>query len=131
MISLGSPSYLKRYITINIQKIQKGIIIMNNRQNNNQNQNRRRNSPAQNGRRPQKPVSALAPVRTASRGAAIRAQRRTHDDAQRVISQYLDAPEVTTDDRPRRANVIDDSPRLKVIGLGGQDSGGSKNMILV
>jgi ribonuclease J len=27
--------------------------------------------------------------------------------------------------------VIDDSPRLKIIGLGGMDGGGSKNMILV
>jgi ribonuclease J len=33
--------------------------------------------------------------------------------------------------KPQRANVIDDSPRLKIIGLGGMDGGGSKNMILV
>jgi ribonuclease J len=31
----------------------------------------------------------------------------------------------------RRANQIDDSPRLKIIGLGGMDGGGSKNMMLV
>jgi ribonuclease J len=31
----------------------------------------------------------------------------------------------------RRANQIDDSPRLKIIGLGGMDGGGSKNMILI
>ncbi len=30
-----------------------------------------------------------------------------------------------------RANVIDDNPRLKVIGLGGMDGAGSKNMIVV
>jgi len=75
--------------------------------------------------------SAITPARTVSRGAAIRAQRRTHDDAQRVINQYLDAPEVAVDDRPRRANAIDDRPRLKIIGLGGMDGGGSKNMMLV
>jgi ribonuclease J len=77
-----------------------------------------------------RPSSPLAPVRTASRGAAIRAQKRTHDDAQRVISQYLDAPEKVEAKRPR-ANFIDDNPRLKIIGLGGMDGGGSKNMILV
>lgn len=69
--------------------------------------------------------------RGASRGAAIRAQRRTHDDAARLISQYLDQPTAgDTVERPR-ANFIDDSPRLKIIGLGGMDGGGSKNMILV
>ena len=99
---------------------------MNNKPNN-QNQNRRRNNSKP---RPQQQAAAAAPVRTTSRGAAIRAQRRTHDDAQRVISQYLDSP-VATEEKPRRANVIDDSPRLKVIGLGGMDGGGSKNMMLV
>jgi ribonuclease J len=48
-------------------------------------------------------------------------------DALRVANQYQTA-DVT---KPRRANVIDDSPRLKIIGLGGMDGGGSKNMILV
>ncbi len=36
-----------------------------------------------------------------------------------------------TGKKQRRANFIDDSPRLKIIGLGGMDGGGSKNMILV
>lgn len=71
----------------------------------------------------------LTPIRTASRGAAIRAQRRNQDDAQRMIAKYLDPPE-RQNERPR-ANFVDDSPRLKVIGLGGMDGGGSKNMILV
>ncbi len=66
----------------------------------------------------------------ASRGAAIRAQRRTQDDANRIASQYLDAS--AKPDQPKgRANFIDDSPRLKVIGLGGMDGGGSKNTMLV
>ncbi|HEX5744369.1 MAG TPA: MBL fold metallo-hydrolase, partial [Candidatus Saccharimonadales bacterium] len=65
---------------------------------------------------------------TTSRGQAVRAQRRSHADAQRIANQYLAA-----DGKPKtkRANVIDDSPRLKIIGLGGMDGGGSKNMILV
>lgn len=67
---------------------------------------------------------------TVSRGAAIRAQKRTSDDANRIANQYLDSTQIRTDDRPR-ANFIDDKPVLKIIGLGGMDGGGSKNMILV
>ncbi len=63
-----------------------------------------------------------------TRGAAVRAQKRAQSDAQRVASQYVAA---APDVRERRANFIDDSPRLKIIGLGGMDGGGSKNMILV
>ena len=62
-----------------------------------------------------------------SRGAAVRALRRTQMDAQRVANQYMPAQ---TDEK-RRPNFIDDTPRLKLIGLGGMDGGGSKNMILV
>jgi ribonuclease J len=62
-----------------------------------------------------------------SRGAAVRAQKRSQMDAQRIANQYQAAP---TDEK-RRANFIDDSPRLKIIGLGGMDGGGSKNTILV
>ncbi len=68
-------------------------------------------------------------VRASSRGAAIRAQKRTHEDAQKLISQYYDASSKA--EGKGRANVIDDSPRLKIIGLGGMDGGGSKNTILV
>lgn len=67
--------------------------------------------------------------RGASRGAAIRAQRRAQDDATRTLNQYVEMPS-QSDDKPR-ANFIDNSPRLKIIGLGGMDGGGSKNMILV
>lgn len=68
--------------------------------------------------------------RSVSRGAAIRAQKRTVADANRIASQYLDASSQAAQ-RPRRANVIDDRPRLKIIGLGGMDGGGSKNMMVV
>jgi ribonuclease J len=67
-------------------------------------------------------------ARSASRGEAIRAQKRTLDDATRMVSQYLTT---TGDDSQKRANFIDDSPRLKIIGIGGMDGGGSKNMMLV
>lgn len=66
-----------------------------------------------------------------SRGAAIRAQRRTQEDAHRIANQYLDASAKQQGEASPRANFIDDSPRLKVIGLGGMDGGGSKNTMLV
>src|SRR5579862_1870982 len=69
--------------------------------------------------------------RSVSRGAALRAQKQAVQDANRVANQYLDASSGQTADRPRRANVIDDSPRLKIIGLGGMDGGGSKNMMVI
>jgi ribonuclease J len=64
---------------------------------------------------------------TVSRGQAVRALKRTQMDAQRIANQYQSAAAVKT----KRANVIDDTPRLKIIGLGGMDGGGSKNMMLV
>lgn len=64
-----------------------------------------------------------------SRGASIRAQKRMQMDAQRVASQYSDASQFRPEQK--RANQIDDSSRLKLIGLGGMDGGGSKNMLLV
>jgi mRNA degradation ribonuclease J1/J2 len=69
--------------------------------------------------------------RGASRGAAIRAQKRTQEDATRIANQYADANGQQGTGETRRANFIDDQPRLKIIGLGGMDGGGSKNMILV
>lgn len=72
--------------------------------------------------RPQ-PITKLS----TSRSEAVRAQRRSQADAQRVANQYQTADHT----KPSRANVIDDRPRLKIIPLGGMDGGGSKNMILV
>lgn len=69
-------------------------------------------------------------VKKVSRGRALRAQRQAVSDATRIAEQYLDASAKTVE-RPRRANLVDDNPRLKIIGLGGMDGGGSKNMIVV
>jgi ribonuclease J len=82
----------------------------------------------QNAGRQQGP-KPIASNLTTSRGQAVRAQRRSQQDAQRIANQYVAA--VDNGDKPVRANVIDDTPRLKIIGLGGMDGGGSKNMILV
>lgn len=75
-----------------------------------------------------KPQQAINTNLTTSRGQAVRAQRRSQADAQRIANQYVAADPAN---KPARANVIDDSPRLRIIGLGGMDGGGSKNMILV
>ncbi len=89
---------------------------------NGQRRSNQRNRPAQ-GANPQQGERKSG----VSRGAAVRAQKRTQMDAQRVANHYMPAQV----DENRRANFIDDSPRLKIIGLGGMDGGGSKNMMLV
>jgi ribonuclease J len=83
--------------------------------------------PKNNGNRP----NPINNGRNVSRGAAMRAQQRNHGEAQRVIDSYNIADNNNSNDNKKRANQIDDSPRLKIIGLGGMDSAGSKNMILV
>lgn len=70
----------------------------------------------------------LSSSRSVSRGAAIRASKRNNEMATKMANEYLDA---SANKIERRANSIDDSPRLKIIGLGGMDGGGSKNMILI
>jgi ribonuclease J len=93
----------------------------------------RNNGGAQRNGGPRGSQGASAPAtegpRKSSRGAAMRAQKRTIDDATRQINNVLQAPK-TGEDRPR-ANFIDDRPVLKVIGIGGMDGGGSKNMMVV
>lgn len=87
-------------------------------------------TPKRGGQRTNNNRGQTATGRSVSRGAALRAQKQAVQDANRVASQYLDAAGKQTD-RPRRANLIDDSPRLKIIALGGLDGGGSKNMMVV
>ncbi|HMS50570.1 MAG TPA: ribonuclease J [Candidatus Saccharibacteria bacterium] len=98
----------------------------------NENNKPNRNRPRPAGQnKPNQPK--LQPVanggRSVSRGAAMRAQRRTQEDAHRIANQYLDAG--SKNQPERRANFIDDQPRLKIIGLGGMDGGGSKNMLVI
>ncbi len=95
----------------------------------NQQPNKRPNTRAPK-QRPPKPTNPLTSgASRTSRGAAMRAQRRNQEDATRIASQYLDAS--SKGQTKPRANFIDDQPRLKIIGLGGMDGGGSKNMIVV
>ncbi|HJQ09172.1 MAG TPA: ribonuclease J [Candidatus Saccharimonadales bacterium] len=75
--------------------------------------------------------SLQVPGATMSRGAAVRAQKRSQADAQKIANQYAAANLAQVAVPEHRANFIDDRPRLKIIGLGGMDGGGSKNMILL
>src|SRR3569833_3576557 len=79
---------------------------------------------------PRSKNGATATGRSVSRGAALRAQKRTVADANRIANQYMDASGAVVE-KPRRANLIDDSPQLKIIGLGGMDGGGSKNTMVI
>jgi len=113
---------------------------MNPTNKNDRNNRPRRNnsSDRQNGRLPRgsRPQSNGPSTQgmTTSRGAAVRAQKRLQMDAQRIANQYMAASPTQNqpeEQRKRRANLIDDQPRLRIIGLGGMDGGGSKNMMLI
>ena len=97
------------------------------------NPNKRRFNKSRNMKSNNKPNNSASPSLqsnsqlTTSRGQAVRAQRRSQADAQRIANSYPTAEAV----RPQRANFIDDQTRLKIIGLGGMDGAGSKNMIVV
>src|SRR5690606_17495721 len=102
---------------------------MNPKQPNNQNKPapRRATNKSGNNTSNNRGNAASGPKRSVSRSAAIRAQKRNLDDAQRIVNQYSNAALAQGGDKSRRANVIDETPKLKVIGLGGMDGGGSKN----
>lgn len=97
------------------------------------NNNKPPQRPGPNGRKPQGQGNSNGNGnRNVSRGAALRAQKRSVQDANRIANQYMDANgSGMLNDKPRRANVIDDSPKLKIIGLGGMDGGGSKNTMVI
>lgn len=67
---------------------------------------------------------------TSSRGEAVRAQKKTQMDAIKIANQYS-AARVSEEPKPRRANFIDDSTRLKITFLGGQEAIGEKNMQVI
>lgn len=101
-----------------------------NNSNNNKNRPRQNNQRRNNNGTP-KPKQQQQPAMTTSRGQAVRALKRSQMDAQRIVAQYATANAASMKGEQRRANMIDDTPRLRIIGLGGMDGGGSKNMMLV
>ncbi len=93
---------------------------------------RGRNNNNQQAQRPPKQQPINGSGMSSSRGAAVRAQKRSQMDAQRIANQFLPAnPNHDNQPRDRRANFIDDRPGIRIIGLGGMDGGGSKNMMLI
>lgn len=85
------------------------------------------NRTQKNGQKPQKSNDQLGSNLSVSRGQAVRALKRSQMDAQRVANMYQSAPA----GKSKRANIIDDTPMVKFIGLGGMDGGGSKNMLIL
>lgn len=69
----------------------------------------------------------------ASRGAAIRAQRRSQEDAQKIANQYAAAtPEAVKPDQRGRANtIVENADKLKITFLGGLEQVGEKNMAVI
>jgi ribonuclease J len=99
---------------------------MNPKNNKPKPQNNRGNKPKNNN------GAVTSTGRSVSRGAALRAQKQAVQDANRIANQYLDASSMQAGPSPkRRANFIDESPQLKIIGLGGFDGGGSKNTMVI
>lgn len=81
--------------------------------------------PGTQNRRPAQPAVPKTSL-TTSRGAAIRAQKRSHEMATEIANDYLDASNKKLE---RRANQItDDFDKLKITFLGGQEAIGEKNM---
>jgi ribonuclease J len=67
-------------------------------------------------------------ISSKTRGAAIRAQRRNQDDANKVIEQYKGASDSK---RPRANTIVDEAQKLKVTFLGGLEDVGEKNMAVI
>src|ERR1035437_6150058 len=89
----------------------------------NTNRNRNDNRKPRPQGQPQRPAQGQQQERSGkpavSRGAAVRAQKRSQMDAQRIANQFM--PAQVDENMKRRANYIDDSPQLRIIGLGGMD----------
>src|SRR3989338_1759441 len=75
-----------------------------------------------------KPHGAPAAIK-ASRGAALRAQKRTKEDAKKLVLQH--APDNPTHAKPRANKLTDEFDKLKITFLGGQDGIGEKNMQVI
>src|SRR6218665_158884 len=82
-------------------------------------------------RKPQNSAKPAGLGSKSSRGASVRAQKRIQQDAQKIANLYLPADPSLVEQTKKRANFIDETPKLKIVGLGGMDGGGSKNTILV
>lgn len=67
----------------------------------------------------------------ASRGAALRAQKRTQEDAHRALSQHAPARTDEPEEKRRANKLTDEFDKLKITFLGGQEAIGEKNMQVI
>jgi ribonuclease J len=107
---------------------------MDNKPNNNRPPRRGSNNDRPSGgNRGNKPAPGNGSRSGASRGAAIRAQRRSQEDAQKIANQYAAAvPEIAKPDQRGRANtLVEEADRLKITFLGGLEDVGEKNMAVI
>lgn len=90
------------------------------------NQSNRNRSPRSNNRSNSITTSTVPRV---SRGAAIRAQKRTAEMAQKLVDEYASAE--TKKLQPRANVIVDDFNKLKLTFLGGLDDVGEKNTAIL
>lgn len=68
--------------------------------------------------------------RSVSRSAAIRAQKRSLEDAQKMLESYTTASQ-KAETRPRANQIVDDFNKLKLTFLGGLEDVGEKNCAVI
>ena len=90
------------------------------------------NNNNQNNRPPSGQQPKPQQMNRASRGQAMRAQKRNQEDAHKLMTQYAPADQNVVS-QPKRANqtATDDLNKLKITFLGGQDGIGEKNMQVI
>jgi ribonuclease J len=83
-----------------------------------------------NQEKPKPKNNAIKSGKNASRGAAIRAQKRSLEDAQKILNQYTTADQ-KGEKRGRANQIVDDFNKLKITFLGGLEDVGEKNMAVI
>ena len=78
---------------------------------------------------PQKKLSKNN-TRSMSRGAAIRAHKRSIEDAQKMLDSYTSASQ-KSEIKPRANQITDDFNKLKITFLGGLEDVGEKNCAII
>ena len=69
-------------------------------------------------------------TRSMSRGAAIRAHKRSIEDAQKMLDSYTSASQ-KSEIKPRANQITDDFNKLKITFLGGLEDVGEKNCAII
>jgi ribonuclease J len=82
------------------------------------------------GKKPAPKKNGNGGGRSVSRGAAIRAQKRSLEDAQKMLDQYTSAAQ-KNERKPRANQIVEDFDKLKITFLGGLEDVGEKNMTVI